>query len=62
LTQFGQKPQFPWKSGAVHPFVGMLITLRTEEAPHVNKDRVQIPVFWMYFIDVTELLGAETNE
>jgi hypothetical protein len=31
------RPQHPWNSGGVHPFIGALSGLKIQEAPHVNK-------------------------
>jgi hypothetical protein len=56
------RPQHAWNSGGVHPFIGALSGLKIQEAPHVNTDSLPITVFLLLFMDVIQLLVAETNK
>jgi hypothetical protein len=58
------RPQHPWNSGGFHPFISFhsLSRLKIQEVPHVNKDSSPITVFFLSFVDVTQLLVAQTNK
>jgi len=54
--------QHTWNSGGIHPFTGCPSGLRIQEAPHVNKDSTPITAFLLFFMEVSQLLVAETNK
>jgi hypothetical protein len=56
------KPQDAWNSGDACPFTGGSSGLRVQETPHVNKDSTPIIVFLFFFMEVIQLLVAETNK
>jgi hypothetical protein len=56
------RPQHPWNSGGVHPFIGVLSGLKIQEAPHENEDSSPIAIFILFFMDVIQLLVAENNK
>jgi hypothetical protein len=38
------RPQHPWNSGGVHPFIDSFSGLKIQEAPHVNKNSSLITI------------------
>jgi hypothetical protein len=56
------RPQDTWNSGGVHPFTWHPSRVRIQEAPHVNKDSTPITIFLLFFMEVIQLLVAETNK
>jgi hypothetical protein len=54
--------QDTWNSGGVHPFTGGPSGLRIQEVPHVNKDYTPIIVFLLFYMEVIQLLVAETSK
>jgi hypothetical protein len=56
---FGQNHKYPLNSGGVHPFNGGLSGLKIQEAPHMNKDSSPFTVFFLFFMDVNQMLVAQ---
>jgi hypothetical protein len=56
------KPQHPWNSGGGHPFTAAPSRMKTQEAPYVNKDSSLTTIFMLFFMDVIQMLLAETNK
>jgi hypothetical protein len=56
------RPQHPWSSHDVHPFTLGPSGLRIQEVPRVNKDSMPITTFLLFFMELIQLLVAETNK
>jgi hypothetical protein len=55
------RPQYTWNSGGVHPFTEGPSGLKIQEAPHMNKGSPPVTVFFFFFMEVIQLLVAETT-
>jgi hypothetical protein len=53
---------YVWNLGGVCPFTGGCCGLRMQAVLHVNKDSASTTIFLLFFMEVTELLVAETNK
>jgi hypothetical protein len=55
------RPQNTWNFGHVHPFTGGPSGVRIQEVPHVNNDSTPVTVFLLFFMEMIQLLVAETD-
>jgi hypothetical protein len=46
------RPKHPSNSGDVHPFTGGLSGLKTQKAPHMNKNSIPTAIFLFFFMKV----------
>jgi hypothetical protein len=53
VNKFFSRPQHPWNSGGVHPFMRGDSGLRIQKASHVNNDST--PVVFLLCMKVIEL-------
>jgi len=58
---FGQDHN-TWNVGGTHPFTGGHCGFKIQEAPYVNKDSAPIIIFLLFFVEVIQLLVAETTK
>jgi hypothetical protein len=56
------RPQQPWNSDGVHPFIGHPCELRVQEVPYMNMDSTPFTTFLLFFMEVSQLLEAETDK
>jgi hypothetical protein len=50
-----------WNSAGIFPFTGGPCGLKIQEAPYINKDSTPITILLFFFMEVIQLMVAETN-